>query len=468
MKLKVLAISAMMAAAMVASAAPRYVFYFIGDGMGMGHVTTTETYNRTVRKSTRPLTMMQFPVAGIVQTYSASSPVTDSAAAGTALSTGVKTKNGMLGMDADTTTVYSITRDLMREGYGIGILTTVAPDDATPAAFYAHVPSRKMFYEIDCQAAECPIDFLAGASLRGLKDKEGKPTDVLERFAKNRVTVTRSLDEARSSMGRVLFLGNDSINLNDNDLGYTIDSVAAAPSLPEITAACLEKLSSERDRFFMMVEGGNIDHAAHANDGGTVIKEIINFNQAIEVAYKFYLAHPNETLIVVTADHDTGGMALSGGYEAVKNDLSKIDYQRVSKDRFSDEMRKQIADENFAFLNWEYYRKTLERDFGLDKAFTLTFDQTQSLYNKYTQVASRNAESTKGLYNTFDQFTKELYKIFNTAAGIKWISGSHSGNPVPVYAVGVGAEQFSSLNNNTDIPRKIMAAGSQEVINEKK
>lgn len=449
----------MFASALASSAAaPRYVFFFIGDGMGMGHVTTTETYNRTVRKADRPLTMMQFPVAGIVQTYSASSPVTDSAAAGTALSTGYKTNNGMIGMAPDSTAVYSITRRLIDEGYGIGIITTVAPDDATPAAFYANVPSRKMFYEIDCQAAEYPIDFLSGASLRGLTDSDGKPTDVLERFKKNRVTVTRDLTEARSSIGRVLFLGNDSINLNVNDMGYTIDSVAAVPSLPEVTAACLDKLSNEYDRFFMMVEGGNIDHAGHANDGAAVIKEIIKFNEAIDVAYKFYLNHPDETLIVVTADHDTGGMALAGGYAAEKNDLSKIDYQRISKDRFANEMRADINDKNVAFLNWNNYRKTLERDFGLDKVFKLDPQEETSLRKKYEQVAGRESYSEKGLYNSFDQFTKEFFKILNAAAGIKWISGSHTGNPVPVYAIGVGAEQFSSLNNNTDIPVKILNA----------
>lgn len=460
MKLRLNLLATLLVVALSLGAAPRYVFYFIGDGMGMGHVTTTQTYFRDVLKADKPPLMMQFPVAGIVTTYSASSPVTDSAAAGTALSTGYKTNNGMLGMNADTVKVYSITRDLINKKYGIGIITNVAPDDATPAAFYAHVPSRKMFYDIDCQAAEAKIDFLAGASLRGLQDKEGNDTDVMKRFAKNHVTVTRDLNEARKCKGRVLLLGNDSINLNNNDLGMAIDSIKGNPTLPQMTAACLDKLSRDRDRFFIMVEGGNIDHSAHANDGAAVIKGIIEFNQAIEVAYNFYLAHPNETLIVVTADHDTGGMALSGGYSAAKNDLSKIDYQRISKDRFTNEMRAQIDDKTMAFLRWEYYRKTLERDFGLDKVFTLSMDEETSLINRYKQVAGRDIGTIKGLYNVFDHFTNDLYRLFNLSCGIKWISGSHTGNPVPVYAIGVGAEQFSSLNNNTDIPGKILKAGT--------
>ncbi|MBQ7212225.1 MAG: alkaline phosphatase [Muribaculaceae bacterium] len=460
MKYRLSLLTALSFAALSLGAAPRYVFYFIGDGMGMGHVTTAQTYFRDVLKTDKPPLMMSFPVAGIATTYSASSPVTDSAAAGTALSTGHKTKNGMIGMTPDTTAVYSITRDLLREGYGLGIVTNVAPDDATPAAFYANVESRKMFYEIDCQAAEYPIDFLAGASLRGAKDKGGKPTDVIDRFKKNHVTVTRDLNAARDCKGRVVLLGNDDINLNNNDLGFAIDSIAGNPTLPQITEACLDKLARDHDKFFMMVEGGNIDHAAHANDGAAVIMGIIEFNQAIEVAYKFYLAHPDETLIVITADHDTGGMALSGGYSADNNDLSKINCQRISKDRFTDEMKAKIKDPNYAFPSWKDYRKNLERDFGLDRAFILTPEQEADLQKSYEQVAGRNDVGEKGLYNTFDTFTRELYRLFDLSCGIKWISGSHSGNPVPVYAVGVGAEQFSSLNNNTDIPRKILKAGA--------
>ncbi len=115
---------------MTAEAAPKYVFYFIGDGMGIGPVMATMNYLRTVHPDRGPLTMTTFPVVSFAQTWSASSPVTDSAAAGTALSTGHKTKNGMLGMDADTVAVNSIARVLKDDGWGVGIVTSVAPDDA--------------------------------------------------------------------------------------------------------------------------------------------------------------------------------------------------------------------------------------------------------------------------------------------------------------------------------------------------
>ena len=148
--------------------APKYIFYYIGDGMGMGPVMAAQTYNRVVRGNDKPLTMMQFPTVAWCQTWSASSTTTDSAAAGTALSTGTKTKNGMLGMSPDTIPATSVATVLHNEGWGVGITTSVAADDATPGAFYAHVPHRKMSYEIDCEAATSGYECLAGAGLSGL------------------------------------------------------------------------------------------------------------------------------------------------------------------------------------------------------------------------------------------------------------------------------------------------------------
>lgn len=270
--LKSLFVSAAVCGAMSAMAGDaKYIFYFIGDGMGAGHAMATESYMRDIKKADTPL-MMAFPVTGLISTYSASSPVTDSAAAGTALSTGSKTRNSMLGMAADTTEVYSIARTLRQDGYGIGLVTNVAPDDATPGAFYAHVPNRKMYYEIGCQAAESGYAFISGSNWRGLRDKHGKPTDLPERFAEaGYVTVrgTAGLDTITSA--KMVMLSPDSAAY---DLGYTIDRHdPQALTLVDMTKACLDQmLRVSPDRFFMMVEGGNIDWAGHANDAAAVIK----------------------------------------------------------------------------------------------------------------------------------------------------------------------------------------------------
>ncbi|MDE6176228.1 MAG: alkaline phosphatase, partial [Paramuribaculum sp.] len=155
------------AALSVQAAEPRYIFYFIGDGMGMGQVMSARTYAGDVLGRPEAMVMMQFPFAGMLETRSASSTVTDSAAAGTALACGKKTDNGMLGVESDTTSVSSIATILHDAGWGVGLVTSVAPDDATPGAFYAHVPSRGMFAEIGRHAAQSGFVFIGGSAWRG-------------------------------------------------------------------------------------------------------------------------------------------------------------------------------------------------------------------------------------------------------------------------------------------------------------
>jgi len=446
--------------ALTASAAdaPRYIFYFIGDGMGMGPVMSAVTYKRLVHPGSAPLTMTSFPVAGFCQTWSASTPVTDSAAAGTALSTGTKTKNGMLGMGPDTVSVTSMARILKDHGWGVGIITTVAPDDATPGAFYAHVPKRSMYYDVDIQAARSGYDFIAGSGLRGATDKEGNPTDVMDVLAENDVKVVygpagiKEIGKAK----KVMLLGDPEKNSNINDVSYTIDSVAGALTLPMMTEACLAHLErNSEERFFMMAEGGNIDHALHANDGGAATKEVINFDEAIAVAYRFYLEHPDETLIVVTADHDTGGLTVGNKALHYMAAPALIDSQRQSKEAFS-EYCKSILKSRRNYT-WEDMREHLTDMFGFWNTVKLTDEQTEELKNEFNKTFEmRDAADEDTLYASFNAFAVMVYKIFNDAAGFGFTTTSHTGNPVPVFAVGVGADMFKGLNNNTEIPVKIL------------
>lgn len=442
-------------ASLAASAAtPKYIFYFIGDGMGMGPVMAAETYNRTILNNPNRLLMMQFPVASAAMTYSASSNVTDSAAAGTALSTGTKTKNSMLGMAPDTTNVYSIAVDLAKLGYGIGIGTTVAADDATPGAFYAHVPNRGMSYEIDTQFATSGVTFLAGAGLRSIKNSKGEYTDVLDRLASNDYQVVYGpggIKDIKSD--KVVLLSP--LGTDPNNAGYEIDSIAGALTITQITDACLKQLQkTSPERFFMMIEGGNIDHALHANDGGAAIKEIISFNNALEIAYRFYQQHPDETLIVVTADHDTGGLSLNSP-KGAKGGLANIDYQRVSKEVFG-QYCEGILRSRMVYT-WNDMQQYLSDKLGFWSHIKLSDKQTDKLKELFTRTFElRNTDDQKTLYANFNSFAVEVFRIFNDATGLAFTTTSHSGNPVPVYAVGAGADAFKALNNNTDIPRAIL------------
>lgn len=441
------------------SAEVKYVFYLIGDGMGMGHVNAAQYYNRIVRGADEPLLMMQFPVASQAWTYSASAPVTDSAAAGTALSTGYKTKNNMLGLAPDSVEHYvSIARDLKDAGWGVGVLTSVAPDDATPAAFYAHQPARWMYYEIDKEAVASGYDFLGGASLRGVADKEGKPNEVPAMIKDAGIEIAYGTEvgsELAGKVDRLWVLSPENVWGNGNNIGYTIDSIPGAMNLPSLTKVALDHVSAKSpDKFFMMIEGGNIDHAAHANDPGGVIKEVLNFQDVIRVAYDFYLAHPEETLIVITADHDTGGMAIGHPDHYGYVDLALVDTQRISKDRLADYCRDIVKDGKT--ISWDEMRDLLQSKLGFWTAVPLTEEQTNRLRAAFDRTfLARESNDEKGLYNTFSEFVIEAFRIYNYWVGTDFISHNHTANPVPVFAIGNGSEKFTHVVNNTDIPRII-------------
>lgn len=465
MKLHRIFSAALMAAAITATAwakAPNYIFFFIGDGMGIAQVTNAQLYNARVLGNSTPLLSSTFPVASMATTHSASSDVTDSAAAGTALSTGHKTVNGMLGVTPDSVAVTSVAKKLFDAGYGVGIVTSVAIDDATPGAFYAHVPSRSQYYDIGRQLAECGYQFAAGASLRGAFDKQGNPTDLMKYFDEANVSVSYGLDSIDTTAQRLLVL-SPFHKEKQNEIGFTIDSIAGALTLPALTRAGLDQLKrTSPDRFFMMVEGGNIDHAGHGNDGGTILREVINFNQALQEAYDFYLAHPDETLIVVTADHETGGMSVGCRETGYSVRLENAAGQKISKEEFSNLCRAMLRSRRI--YTWDDMQEILRDELGFGVNLKLTPEETERLHTMFDEVFEKRASGLdqKTLYATFDGFTNEVFNILNAKSGMGWTTGGHSGMPVPVYAVGVDSQLFSPLNDNTDIPAKILSIAGIE------
>ena len=455
-------LSAIAAAACLSMAADdaKYVFYFIGDGMGLGHVNATEVYNRDVLKSTQPLLMMTFPVASQARSYSASSPITDSAAAGTALATGHKTKNSMIGMNPDTVPVNSIAVDFMNAGYAVGVGTTVQADDATPAAWYAHAENRGMKETIAPQAAQSGLAFLAGGGfkLHGAGDVAFK--EFLETMRKGNYELAEgyaAFNELKGKNGkfphRVMMYPE---NVGGGQVGYTIDSIPGAMTCAQITEACLNTLESVNpNKFLMMIEGGNIDWAAHANDGGGVIKEILNFQDAINVAYQFYLRHPSETLIVVTADHDTGGMAF--GRNGGPYDIAYADAQRISKDSFADWTRN--WGKNTQNPTWEEMEGVLRDKLGFWTTVPVSERETAELKQLFDETfITKKAEDEQTLYHTFNAFSAKAFTILNYHMGIGWTSTYHAGNFVPVYAIGANAQFFTGSLDNTDIPKLIKRA----------
>ncbi len=438
------------------AASPKYIFYFIGDGMGFGHVQTTEYFCRFGQNAETPdsLIFLTFPVSSSLQTYSANNLMTCSSAAGTALACGTKTNNTFLGVGPEGEHLTSIAEQLRDKGMKIGIITTVAPDDATPGAFYAHQPSRKLFYQIGKDAAESNFDFIGGAGLREPNNKNN-PSDInlFTYFSDKGYTLCRGIDgyeQSGKNADKILLLQADSSKTSS--LGYTMDQEENSLTLPFMTKAAIGHLSKNAKKgFFLMAEGGLIDHAAHINDAGCMVQEILSFNESLKAAYEFYKKHPKETLIIVTADHETGGLALGTVDGNNMQHLDYINYQKISKDKLA-KIIKNILKENKK-NSWNEMKEFLKKNFGLwDKIPVNTGEEGDLM--KYFQVTflSKTGIETQTLYAHTDQFTEAVFKLINKKAGIGWTTFSHTGNPVPFYAIGVGAENFSKPMNNKDIP----------------
>lgn len=438
------------------AATPKYIFYFIGDGMGIQEVTNAQLYNRHVLKNEKPLLMTTFPVASMATTHSASSDVTDSAAAGTALATGVKTKNGMLGMAPDTTAVTSVAKVLFDAGYGVGIVTSVAIDDATPGAFYTHVANRNQFHDTGRLLAESGYQFAAGASLRGTKDGNGNDNGLVDYFAQNNVSISYGLDNIDTTADRLLVLSPYHKERN-NSIGYAIDSIPGAVTLPQLTRAGLDHLLRvSPDKFFMMVEGGEIDHAGHGNDGGTSVRETIDFDNALKIVYDFYLQHPDETLIVVTADHETGGMSVGCAATGYSVQPQNVAGQRMSKEMFNDFCKKKFKGEEP--FTWDDMAQALRANLGFWSIVKLNPDEEESLKNLFSEIVEKhnNKGDSQTLYASYNQFVVRAFDILNYKSGFGWTTPHHTGAPVPVYAIGADCMLFSPLQDNTEIPRKIL------------
>ena len=442
------------------SATPKYVFYFIGDGMGVAPAMAAVTYARNVLGEEELPLMMRFPYAGYALTYSASSDVTDSAAGGTALATGYKTKNGMVGMTPDTVPVYSIAKTFKDAGYGIGLVTNVAADDATPAAFYAHVPKRYYSDQVDRQFIESNVDFLAGSGLQGLYDRDGKSNGTLEAYEQNNIKLIHSPADVDLSK-RIILLQDNPFQIGNT--GYMLDSIPGMMTLPEMTKACMDYLVQKTpDGFFMMVEGGNIDHALHGNDGLTAITEIYSFNNALQLAYDFMQQRPEETLIVVTADHDTGGISVGNNLNGYVAHFDVLKNQKMSKEMFSDVCKKLLNEGNPG--GWEAMQTLLADKFGFGREVKLTDAEMGALEGLYRKVFEEKAgEDEKSLYNDFNAFASAVFRTLSNKAAVGWTTGAHTGNPVGIYAAGVGAENFGKVMNNIEIPMMILqVAGMQK------
>jgi len=298
------------------TSAIKYVFLFIGDGMGLAHIAAAEAHLAAQEGliGSVSLSFTDFPVIGLVTTHSANSYITCSAASATAMATGVKVNNETLNIDPQGNTLRPITYDLKDAGYKIGIATTVTINHATPAAFYAVEADRRNYYHIALQIAPTGFHFFAGS---GISHQTGANGDEPEENIYNQIlsagyAVIRTKEElAQTPMPQKILMAQDT-GLRQNSLTPMTDRTGEADgwTLADFTKTGIALLDNPNG-FFFMIEGGQIDWASHGNDTPMMVYEVIDLSQAVQAALEFYQNRPGETLIIVTADHETGGAALS-------------------------------------------------------------------------------------------------------------------------------------------------------------
>lgn len=445
------------------------VFYFIGDGMGVNQVNLTETYLAALegRIGIVPLTFADFPYAGLINTFSATNGVTDSAASGTALATGRKTKNHALGLLPDLTTpAMSIAVGAKAAGARVGIATSVSVDHATPAAFYAHVPDRNSYHKIGGQLIDAGFDFYAGSDFRQpAADKAaGETQSLFERASSEGYAIVRGYDnyvKASPSADRLILLQPEQpSNADRTCLPYAIDRRESDLTLTQITRAAIDRLSGSKQGFFLMVEGGKIDYACHANDAAAVVHEVIDMDNAIREAFAFYEKHPKETLIVVTADHETGGLVLGRGPYELHTDLLR--HQRMSAEEYTRHLNRLHADLGDK-LTWERMEADLRENWGFGASVSLNDHQKERLHKAFDEFIAGRDKAKTNLYASLGGIADAARRTMAECALIGWQSGGHSNGYVPVFAVGVGAEQFVGRFDNTLIPAKIAAIAGWSV-----
>jgi len=384
------------------------VIFFIGDGMGPNQMLVSSYLEG------RELYMMQMPYTGYAITYSADSNVTDSAAAGTALATGYKTNNGFIGVLPEGEIVSTIAEVLDQQGYKTGVVATSRITHATPASYYGHVLDRDEEDKLAEQLVNGSLDVVLGGGWRNFDSSRRADGKDLISVAKG-----NGFDYITTKQELMAYSGEKVLGLfSSSHMNSVTERTASEPLLPEMTAKAIEILSKDDAPFFLMVEGSQIDWESHDNDVFGVWKETVEFDEAVKVALDFAKENP-DTLVIVTADHETGGLGLStGGYTM---DLEKVrTYQKttdwvVANSKNTEELKSNVK---------EYY------------GFELSEEEVA-----YLEAAGNKIEA--------------LAEITSARASLGWTTHDHTGALVPVFAFGPGAERFVGIMDNTDLPRKV-------------
>ena len=431
----------------------KYVFYFIGDGMGVNEVIGTNLYNQA--NSQGNVNFTGFPVVNFITTVSANSLVTDSSAAGTALASGTKIDNGVVGVDPDGNWTGNLTEWAHAAGFGTGVATSVGVNHATPASFVAHSASRNGYEEISLQMIDSPVDFMAGATFLTNRGS-GHDAAYFEHKADSAgiaifkgPAAIRGIDVTKP---RVLCLSAKA----EDSIPYAIDRKEDDTRLADFTDAGIRYLEARYGKkgFFFMIEGGKVDYAGHGNDAATCFQEVNDMAESVDLALAFLARHPKQTLIVITADHETGGLMLgSGRYEMHPDRLLR---QHASVDALTDQFRAKFFPEGQPFKTptWDAVKAFFAEEVGMWGDVQVSERVEKDLKDIYDQTFGKGGDrnlSEENLYSSNFQIVADVVRALDRAAGYQWSFGSHSGSPVGLYVTGACAEEFNTVRDNAEI-----------------
>lgn len=392
------------------------VIFMIPDGYGA-------TYATNYRWFKGEESSFDAHVKGLVKTYSANTEVTDSAAAGTAMATGVKTDNGMVGVTPDGEEVDSILDAAEENKKATGLVATSTITHATPAVFGASVASRGEEAAIAPQYFDNDVDVILGggrqyflSSEEGGKQPEGNLIEGAQQDGYNYVT---DRDELLANKdGKLLGLFAQDAMSPEMHRGETEE-----PSLSEMTEAAIRALKQDKDGFFLMVEGSQIDWAGHAHDAAWAMNDSKAFDEAVAAAIEFAKKDGN-TLVVVAGDHETGGMSVgANGVYDVKTEV----LQDVTAT--GDVMASELSES----------RDNVEEVVKAYTGLELSEDEIKRIVEANEPAVAIN-------------------EVVSERALIGWTTTAHTGTDVPLYAYGPQADTFSGLIENTDIPKKMAKA----------
>ena len=465
--------------------APKYVFLFIGDGMSYPQIQSTADYlgaltdedywqaqpslddnQGAILDGPSYLNFMNFEAAGSAVTYDSNSFAPDSASTATSIATGYKTYSGSINVDETGTVKYETIAEKLHEqkGYSVGVITSVNLNHATPAALYAHQASRSSYYEIGLEMIASDFEYFAGGGLLSPTGSEGDQEDLYALAAEAGYTVTRTQADAEkvgADTEKAILIDE---HLADSDaMAYEIDRTEDMWSLADYVEKGIEVLSDDEDGFFMMCEGGKIDWACHANDAGSTIHDTVALADAVQVAIDFAAEHPEETLILVTGDHETGGLTIGFAGTDYDTYLDLLESQKISYAKFDSDYVAKYKENKTSF---EDVMKDVTELFGLktegeegDKLVLTEYEleQLRAAYEKSVNgtATSEYDQEEYVLYGTYEPLSVTITHIINNKSGVSFTSYSHTGLPVAVLAHGVNAEVFNGYYDNTEIYDKL-------------